>query len=61
MHFTLFTRENLHKWGIVESDICVFCHEEIDMIHIRNYNTFIITYLKIAVNDRQMETIVLLL
>ena len=32
MHFTLFTRENLHKWGIVESDICVFCHEEIETL-----------------------------
>ena len=32
MHFTLFTRENLHQWGIVESDVYVFCHEEIETL-----------------------------
>ena len=32
MHFILFTRENLHKWGIVASGMCVFCHEDIETI-----------------------------
>ena len=34
MHFTLLTRENRHKWGIVESDsaMSVFCHEDIETL-----------------------------
>ncbi len=32
LHFTLFTRYYLHKWGLVENDICVFCDEDIETL-----------------------------
>ena len=54
MHFTLFTRENFHKWGIVESDLCVFCHEDLEtlpyvMIECEVIKIFLDKYLQLAI------------
>ena len=35
LHFIVVSNEQLYKWGLVDSDICVWCDEEIEtMVHI---------------------------
>ena len=35
LHFIVISNEQLHRWGLVDSDVCVWCQEQIEtLVHI---------------------------
>ena len=32
LHYILVTNEDLYKWGIIDSDLCIWCEEEIETL-----------------------------